>query len=332
MFVSVPCGFVLPAARKTSCFEAPLDLTLDLDAMMDRASGGKIMIERCVGGVRALRAVVAAAACLWLLSPGDVCAEARLSYREAAKQLDSTQLGQVRRALEAFKAQKTPRAGPLIAKRIKAGLPPPLLFLAIDTVAALPRGHSSSVLFDLMKHRSVDVRVRSIEASVKLSLPGSDRALIKALDDGDAEVRIAAVRGLAQIKSRRALPSLFLAFERQVPHAAEALGQVAGQPELQRILGYLDELSFRQVAPILRGLLDRDEVPDRLKVQIISRLEQVNTAEVSFFLRGFLDDYESAEDDTVRQAALDTLDALSEAQRNPDGESPEQEDEQGGTP
>lgn len=290
------------------------------------------MMKRCIGSVRVLRAVVAAAVCLWLLSPADAYAEPQMSHREAAKQLESTQQGQVRRALEAFKTQKTPRAAPLIAKRIKAGLPPQLLFLAIDTIAAFPRGHSSTILLDLTKHRSVDVRVRSIDASVKLKLPGVDRALMAALDDGVPDVRDAAIRGLSQIKSRRALPSLFSAFERQVPQSDEALGQVAGQPELQRILGYLDDLEFRRIAPVLRAILDREEVSDRLKVRIISRLEQVSTAEVSFFLRGFLDDLEGAEDDPVRQAVLDTLDALTEVQRDPDGEAPEQEGEQGGTP
>ena len=255
-----------------------------------------------------------------------------MTYAVAVKQLETTDASQVRQALEALKAQKSPRSTPHIAARIKAGLPPPLLLLAIDTIAALPRGYSSTILLDLITHRSTDVRVRSIEAAAALNVPGSDRALMEALDDGEGEVRTAAVQGLVQIKARRAIPTLFTAFERQVPQAAEALGQLAGQGDLQRIEGYLDELPFRRIAPILRGILSRDDIPDRLKVRIINRLERVNTADVSYFLRNYLDDLETAEDDPVRQAVLDTLDALAEAARGETTEGEPAGEGEGETP
>jgi hypothetical protein len=222
--------------------------------------------------------------------------------------LESPDPAKVRQAIEALGAQKSPRATQPIAERIRAGLPPQLLGLAIDTLAAMPRGPGSAVLIELTTHRSSKVRASSIRAAAAIGVPGASRALIAALDDGDGEVRAAAIAGLVKLRAREGMPALCLAFEREVPQAAEAVGQLASQADTPRILGYVRDLPFSRVSPILTTILGRRDVPAPLKVRLVAALEGVSSPEVEMVLQGVVQAAPSPTD-PVRRAAQQVLDA-----------------------
>lgn len=271
-----------------------------------------------------------------LLAP-EARAESALSFQDATKLVESTDRGKVRVALAALRASKRPQATRPIAKRIEAGLPPDLLDEAMDALAALPRGYGSSVLLDLTRHRSAKVRARAIRISAMQKVPGAPRALVSALDDGDAAVRGAAVEGLVELQARAAVPSLFEAFDREVPEAAEALGALAGAGHVPRILGFLDSHPFGRVLPALGALLGRSDLPVGVRVRILDRLGEASVAEVTLFLRGFAAGLPPGERDPIRRAALAALDAHDAARAAPEGGggeggAAEGAAEEGGTP
>lgn len=247
----------------------------------------------------------------------------------AASELDSPDPAKVRQAIESLRAQKSPQATQPLAKRIRAGLPPQLLGLAIDTLAALPRGPGSVVLVELTTHRSAQVRASAIRAAAAVNPPGAPRALIAALDDGDGEVRAAAIAGLVALRSREGLPALCLAFERDVPGAAEAVGRLAGQADAPRLLGYLRDLPFSKVSPILTTVLGRRDAPAPFKVRLVTALEGVSSPEVELVLQGVIDATPS-ENDPLRRAARQVLDAR--AAPVSVAPAPQGQSGQGGTP
>lgn len=258
---------------------------------------------------------------LW---PQEAKAESRMSYREAIKQLDTTDRGKVHRAIAALKAQKSPRATHALAKRIRNGLPPVLLNEAMEAIIELPRGRGSSVLVELTTHRRPEVRMRAIEGASALRVMGAEKALVAALDDDEPRVRNAAVQGLVLLKARRSIRSLFRAFEREIPDAGEAIGKLARPADINRILGYLDDVPFNRVSPILTELLSRQDIPTHTKTNILSRLERVGTPDVVIFLRGFLSGLPPSERNPVRNAALETLDAIEQggSSQSEEGDTP----------
>ncbi len=221
------------------------------------------------------------------------------------EQLGAADPDQVRGAIEALGLLGDPRAVEPIAERIRRGLPPELLELAISTLTLLGRPEAGPVLFELANHRRAEVRVAAVQAIATVRARGADRALAQSLGDADPAVRAAAASGLGELGATGALDALFLALDRRVPEAAAAIGRLARPAEVDRFLGYLGRLPFDLVTPALGEMLHRDDLAERARLTIVHRLTELATPEV----RGFLEQLVSSlpAGSQVRRAAEDAI-------------------------
>lgn len=224
------------------------------------------------------------------------------------EQLSSQSPDEVRGALEALGLAGDAHAVAPIVERIRHGLPPELLDVAIDTLTVLGRPEAGPVLFELAEHRRAAVRLRAVQAIAAIHPTGADRALTDALADSDASVRSAAASALGELGATGALDALFHALDRRIPEAASAIGHLARPAEVERFLGYLGQLPFPLVTPALGEMLQRSDLAERARLSIVHRLSELATPEVRAFLEGLVSNLSGA----VRRAAEDAITRISQ--------------------
>jgi len=200
-------------------------------------------------------------------------------------QLASPDAATVKSALDAAALAPTPAAVTAIGARIREGLPPDLLDAAIDALGIMHRPDAAPILAQLVSHRRAAVRKRAIEAIAVARATGATSALVGALDDVDPTVRGAAATSLTLLRAVAALPQLFEAYERGVPEAASAVGQLARQSQLPRILAGIGTRDFALVSRALDVLLHRDDITIQAKREIVTTLSEHDTAEVRRFFQ-----------------------------------------------
>ncbi len=211
---------------------------------------------------------------------------------------------EVRGALEALGLSGDARAVAPIAERVRHGLPPELLDLALDTLTVLGNAQAGPVLFELCEHRRPEVRLRAVQAVAAVHPPGADRALVDALSDSDASVRSAAATALGELGAQSAVDPLFHALDRRIPEAATAIGRVARPADVERFLGYLGQLPFTLVTPALTEMLRRGDLAERARLSIVHRLSELATPEVRSFLEELVSSLPAG---AVRRAAEDAI-------------------------
>jgi HEAT repeat protein len=253
-------------------------------------------------------AAIVVAASLGLLG---VAAPARAQrsaeVNEAIERLGSERREEVRAGLETLGVAGSPRAVRPIAERIRRGLPPDLLDMAVSTLTILGRPEAGPVLFDLTRHRRAEVRLEAVRAIAATRPRGAERVLVEALSDTDPAVRGAAAEGLGALGATGGLDALFHAFERRVPEAAMAIGQLARPADVERFLEHLGRVPFDGIAPALSEMLHRDDLADRAKLAIVHRLTELATPEVRRFLEDFVASLEPGDRSQVRRAAEDAI-------------------------
>lgn len=232
-------------------------------------------------------------------------AAAQLTLEQAIAQLDSSDRDQVQAAIESFGLLGSPAAIRPLATRIRAGLPPDLLSVAVDTLTVLGHRDAGPILFELSSHRRPEIRLLAVQGIQACNPPGADRALVAALSDASPEVRALAATTLGELNARSAVESLFLAFEHHVAEAGPALARLVDQEGARRLLGYLGTEPFATLRPILFSLLTRTDLPSRVRLDIIARVSELATAEVRALLEEVVSDGELSTRDPVRRAAED---------------------------
>lgn len=225
----------------------------------------------------------------------------------ATASLDTTDRDQLRAAIEAIGASGNDRAIGALAARIRKGLPHELLDLAVQTLTVMANPDAGPILFELATHRRPEIRLEAIEGIIACRPRGADRALATALSDSHPPVRSTAASGLGQIGARGALDSLFLALDRNILEASQAIGQLAQPADVQRLVGYLGRTPFDAMTPAFNEILARRDVPERTKLDLIARLQELATHEVKVFLQEFVASLPEGEQSAVRRAAEDAI-------------------------
>ena len=135
------------------------------------------------------------------------------------------------------------RAAQPLIRLLRAGPPDDVTHAAIQALGAISDPDSVDVLIEYMRHRRARVRRLAVQSIAMItSTRVADKvneALRQALRDSNDRVRGAAAMALGEHGVRGALEVLFLAWERNVPEAAVAIGKLGGAPEAQRLAGFL---------------------------------------------------------------------------------------------
>ena len=239
-----------------------------------------------------------------LAAIGSAPAEAQIRLNEAVRMLDAQTADEVRLGIEALGTNGTSRVVAPLSARIRRGLPADLLDLAIETLGIVAHRDAGPVLFELLTHRREAVRLQVVAAIISCRPRGADGALVTALSDSDPRVRAAAALGLGQLGARAKLDDLFHAFERGVLESATAIGQLADGDGADRLLQHLGRVPFDAIAPAINELIARDDVAERVKMDIVGRLAELATPEVRQYLQELV---EALDDSPVRRAAEDAV-------------------------
>jgi hypothetical protein len=211
-------------------------------------------------------------------------AATQAAIASAQKMMASGKRDEVEAGIQSLGLLGTQDAVEPLAQRIREGLAPELLEQAITTLMALGQPSAGPVLYELTAHRRPEIRLRAVEAIVATKPSGAEQALISALSDSDLKVRSAAATGLGEVGTNAALEKLFLALDRGNFEASSAIGKVVAPADVRRLVSYLGKLPFHSLGPALAQVLQRPDVAENAKLDIIARLEEVGTPEVKGYL------------------------------------------------
>lgn len=200
--------------------------------------------------------------------------------------LASDQRDQVEAGIQSLGLLGVEQAVEPLATRIRKGLPSELLELAITTLTALGQPRAGPILYELALHRRPEVRRQALEAIAATRPRDPEGVLLRALSDEDAQVRAAAAVALGELGTRRSVDRLFVALDRGNGDASAPLGKLVAPGSVSRLNTYLGKVTFAQMTPALATILERSDVAERDKLELIARLQELGTREVKAYLAG----------------------------------------------
>ena len=219
-------------------------------------------------------------------------ADAQMSSRDAIRALSSSDAMSADELAGAFLAlTESPdrRAITPISARIRRGLPPEPLAIAIGALAATERREAGEVLIELTSHRRAEIRVAALNALKKVRAPGVEAALRLALSDADPQVRAVGATALGEVGTPGSLDTLFHSLERGNMEAAGAIGKLARDQDVERVLGYIGQVPFAPLTSSFSELLSRDDISDANKTLVIEKVAELATDEARAFLTAMID-------------------------------------------
>ena len=233
------------------------------------------------------------------------------TIEDALPLLDSGNPKQIEEGIELLGLIGTAEALPPLQQRIRRGLTPPLLRHAIATLAAIGLPAAGPSLIALTNHRRPEVRADSLEALGLLRLKEAYPTLVGGLSDGHPQVRSAAAIALGQLGDPTALPVLFQALDKGNLEASTALGTLTPPGQVQRLLGYLEQLPFRSLSPAFTAVILRKDIDDSIRLAVIARVADLATREVRGYLADLLDREEGRLSARAKNAARAAIRGIS---------------------
>lgn len=161
-----------------------------------------------------------------------------------------------------------------------------VLVRALGAAGKLAQPSSSAAVAPYTRHRTSEVRVAATRALAGTGGPDAVTALRAILHGNDAPSRGFAASGLATLKAKEAVPDLFAVLAKDVPEAAEAIGDLCAPAECTKFVDYIGKLPFDLMETGLSPILLRpeSEVPPELKLDLLERLRKLQTDEAHKFL------------------------------------------------
>jgi HEAT repeat protein len=221
-----------------------------------------------------------------LAAPKKSAASSGLSLEELSVMLSSQNADELRMAIESAPSLGKAGVAPLLAERVRDGLPPDLLKSALEALVSVGDPRSGELFAEMAHHRRPQVRASALLALSMLRSPGAEAEVIKGLSDSDPEVRKAAAEALAQIGTKIALPNLFRALEHDVDGSAAAIGRLAEASTIPRVTAYFGRTSFVNLAPILDALFMRRALAESIRVDLAEAIIKHGTTEARAYLEG----------------------------------------------
>jgi HEAT repeat protein len=165
-----------------------------------------------------------------------------------------------------------------------------------------------------LEHRRASLRRHAVAAAQAIHTPELVRALAGKLGDSDEDVRVETATALGEVGDAAVVPALFAAFDRDLETAsgpeggrlahecARAIARVGTADDVTRLLGYLRRAPFRTMADAMRGAMARRDLPEPLKLRVVSAVGDLATREAREFLNAVVADAHGQETPVVRAA------------------------------
>ncbi len=195
-------------------------------------------------------------------------------------------------------------AAPAIADALTLGLSLGLTQAAIETLGDLESDTGSAALAPYTTHRNAKIRRAAVKSLTRTKGAAAAPALKHALSDSDAVVRGTAASGLGSLKSKDAVPELFVALDHRVNEAAASIGQLCNAEQCELLAAKLGKVPFDVITSGLDQVLFRPtaEVSDDAKLKIVGRIREQGTIEGNKFLRDVQKRWPAGSSPRVRQA------------------------------
>jgi hypothetical protein len=175
-----------------------------------------------------------------------------------------------------------------VAKLLERGHGDAVTDRALESLGAWGTAQAGGVLSQYSSHRRPGARARAFTALGRVA--GSDRALrelvANGLRDSVPEVRGASARALEVLRASEATPLLLRALGRGVPEAAVTLGAIGDAGSLEGYNAYLRQQPLDVMLSGYDRYLKRTDLNERLKLDIVARLEDVSGPAVLRFVSG----------------------------------------------
>lgn len=161
---------------------------------------------------------------------------------------------------------------------------------ALEALQRLAMPEAIPVLSEFTHHRRVGARRRAYAAIAAIR---NDRRVAPLLEQGlrdsDRAIREETAQALGRIGSRSSINLLFRAFERGVLGAAEAIGRLGTEADVERFHAFLGRVPISVMLGGYEQFLQRRDISDAVKVDIVGRLREVSGRMVCQSLLTFRD-------------------------------------------
>ncbi len=228
-----------------------------------------------------------------LVRPGAAATAVRehpLTFQQAVEHLHSTNPDDVDLGVDALTQIGTAAVIPPLIELIHSGLPDALLNSVVEKLGYIGRPEAIDVLAEMLQHRRPIVRRNALHALRQIHDDRVRPLLESGLRDSDSTVRGEAAHALGATNARASIDILVRAFERNVPEAAEAIGQIGDAAAADHLLDAVGHSPLTVLLPGFLAFLNRRDLQDPVKVHII---EQVVARSPTRQVKTFLQDWVS---------------------------------------
>ncbi len=148
---------------------------------------------------------------------------------------------------------------------------------ALEALQRLAMAPSIDVLTEFTHHRRAGARRRAYAAIAAIRTDRRVAPLLEqGLRDSDRSIREETAEALGRIGARGSLEMLFRAFERGVLGAGVSIGRLGSDADVTRFNAFLGRMPISVMLGGYDQLLQRRDIADSVKIDIIGRLREVS--------------------------------------------------------
>ena len=196
---------------------------------------------------------------------------------------------EVRESITLLTILNDPAAIPPLSALLRAGQTDVITDAALEALQRLEMPSSLDVLSEYTHHRRVHARRRAYAAIAAIEDRRVPVLLEQGLRDSDRTIREDAAQALGRIGARGSLEMLFRAFERGVLGASESIGRLGTGADVARFTAFLGRVPISVMLGGYDQFLQRRDIADPVKIEIINRLLDVSGRMVCQSLMNFRD-------------------------------------------
>ena len=164
-----------------------------------------------------------------------------------------------------------------LSELLRSGQNDTITDAVLEAMQRLAMPQSLEVLTEFTHHRRAGARRRAYAAIAAIRNDRRVPALLEqGLRDSERSIREEAAESLGRIGARGSLEMLFRAFERGVLGAGEAIGRLGSDADVTRFNAFLGRMPISVMLGGYDQLLQRRDISDAVKVDIIGRLRDVS--------------------------------------------------------